>query len=193
MFYYLLVTLFYILFYQLFLNSLDMISTIYRYDVHFISSPFYFSLHIHVIWICPFILLLGSRCSNAYQQQDNPEEFARWIVEELRTMSAQRQPMYENLGAADRGRGQYGDRVDGSAAAACTSAYCKHRQDKSPVQQFLPPPPASPRQRQPSPSARMSAPSPSPCASSGPGQGSSPWTPTTPRKRKRGTNIYFIF
>lgn len=106
-------------------------------------------------------------------------------------MSAQRPPMYENPGAAERGRGQYGDRVDGCAATACTSAYCKHRQEKSPVQQFLPPPPASPRQRQPSPSARMSAPSPSPCASSGPGQGSSPWTPTTPRKRKRGTCTSF--
>lgn len=186
MFYYLVVTLFYILFfYQVSLNSLDMISTILP-----ISYSFYISLYMHVI---TNLFLLGSRSSNTYQQQDNPEEFARWIVEELRTMSAQRQPMYENLGAADRGRGQYGDRVDGSAAAACTSAYCKHRQDKSPVQQFLPPPTASPRQRQPSPSARMSAPSPSPCASSGPGQGSSPWTPTTPRKRKRGTNIYFIF
>lgn len=186
MFYYLVVTLFYILF---FLSS---IPKQFRYDFNYLTDII-FILYLICMHVISNLFLLGSRSSNTYQQQDNPEEFARWIVEELRTMSAQRQPMYENSGAADRGRGQYGDRVDGSAAAACTSAYCKHRQDKSPVQQFLPPPPASPRQRQPSPSARMSAPSPSPCASSGPGQGSSPWTPTTPRKRKRGTNIYFIF
>jgi hypothetical protein len=32
----------------------------------------------------------------------------------------------------------------------------------------------------------LPATAPSPCASAGPSQSSSPWTPVTPRKRKRG-------
>lgn len=129
-------------------------------------------------------MTLGSRCAYMPQQQENPEEFTRWIIEELRTMSSRHHPFDSSTGA-ERGRAQYGDRVDGCTTTACNSMFCKHRQEKSPIQQFLPPP-ASPRQRQPSPSARMSATAPSPCPSAGPSQSTSPWTPVTPRKRKRG-------
>ncbi|XP_062593528.1 uncharacterized protein LOC134255012 [Saccostrea cucullata] len=124
----------------------------------------------------------GSRCGHASLPQENPEEFARWIIDELRTMSSSRYQTYDT--GTDRGRAQYGDRVDGCATTGCNSAYCKHRQEKSPVQQFLPPP-ASPRQRQPSPSSRMPAPSSSPCLATASGQSSSPWAQSSPRKRKR--------
>ena len=149
-----------------------------------ITKPFHHQIHSY----CFISSFKGSRCGNVYQQHDNQEEFARWIIEELRAMSSARHSMYDNPMTADRGRGQYGDRVDGCQPPGYSPALCKHQTDKSPGQQFLPPP-ASPRQRQPSPSSRMAAPSPSPCSSGAQGQSSSPWTPVTPRKRKHGTII----